>query len=232
MEGDSGGSADGCVGRVESEHATRDTVEDRLGADEHEDESLTELRAVAARDPTTNGILDPRLHLSKAEQRDLVQPLLGGCCAIGGSLDCHVEAPADHNIEVVRMLERLGSNGAGRRAVLRAIAEKQGVTDEDEIEREKLAKEKADAAPMDDAEKKPLEAMAKALSEAESVFPDKQDLFDWLQKVADTLKAQPGNKSIDLLLQSLQKFLACEASDENDFIKKMKEYEANRKSGS
>ena len=77
VEGDRGGSADGCVGRVENEHATRDTVEDRLGAEEHEGESLTELRDMAARDPTTNGILDPRLHLSKAEQRDLVQPLLG-----------------------------------------------------------------------------------------------------------------------------------------------------------
>ena len=57
-----------------------DTVEDRLSGDKSGGASLAELRDGAARDPVTNAILDASLHLSKAEQRALVQPVLGGPC--------------------------------------------------------------------------------------------------------------------------------------------------------
>ena len=43
-------------------------------------------------------------------------------------------AAEDHNEQVARLINALGESGAGRRAILRAIATCQGISDEDEIE--------------------------------------------------------------------------------------------------
>ena len=43
-------------------------------------------------------------------------------------------AADDHNEQVARLINGLGESGAGRRAILRAIAIRQGIEDEDEIE--------------------------------------------------------------------------------------------------
>ena len=40
-----------------------------------------------------------------------------------------------YNLQVSRILETLGGSGAGRRAIITAIAEKQGISDSDELER-------------------------------------------------------------------------------------------------
>ena len=43
-------------------------------------------------------------------------------------------AAEEHNEQVARIINTLGESGAGRRAVLRAIAQRQGIDDDDEIE--------------------------------------------------------------------------------------------------
>ena len=43
-------------------------------------------------------------------------------------------AAEDHNEQVARLINALGESGAGRRAILWAIATRQGIEDEDEIE--------------------------------------------------------------------------------------------------
>ena len=44
------------------------------------------------------------------------------------------EAAEEHNDQVARIINMLGESGAGRRAVLRAIAQRQGIDDDDEID--------------------------------------------------------------------------------------------------
>ena len=44
------------------------------------------------------------------------------------------KAAEDHNEQVARLINALGESGARRRAILRAIATRQGINDEDEIE--------------------------------------------------------------------------------------------------
>ena len=57
----------------------------------------------------------------------------GNCCAFGHAED--VDAGLQqHNENVVKLIEALGQSGAGRRAILKAIAERQGVTDEAQLE--------------------------------------------------------------------------------------------------
>ena len=40
-----------------------------------------------------------------------------------------------HNEQVMRVMDLLGQTGAGRRAVLKAIASKQGITEDDDLEK-------------------------------------------------------------------------------------------------
>ena len=40
----------------------------------------------------------------------------------------------EHNEQVAKLISALGDNSAGRRAVLRAVAKRQGFDDEDEVE--------------------------------------------------------------------------------------------------
>ena len=44
------------------------------------------------------------------------------------------DAVADNNVQIARILSILGGSGEGRRAIIRAVAERQGITDEDIIE--------------------------------------------------------------------------------------------------
>ena len=39
-----------------------------------------------------------------------------------------------HNLEVAKLIETLGKCGSGRRAIVKAIAERQGIIDEDQLE--------------------------------------------------------------------------------------------------
>ena len=55
----------------------------------------------------------------------------GGCCAFG---EAHYP-DHDHNVEIARMIDMLGSNSAGRKAVVDAIAKQQGINDQDEVAR-------------------------------------------------------------------------------------------------
>ena len=137
VEGDSGGTADGFGGRVENEHATRDTVVERLSGGEHGDgeqtATLEQQREEAVRCPVS-GMLPPHLWRDKEEQRVLVQSVLGGPCSVPDSAVDRI-AEHDHNAEIAKLIDKLGAFGAGRRAILKAIAEQQGVNDEDELER-------------------------------------------------------------------------------------------------
>ena len=45
-----------------------------------------------------------------------------------------MEAAEEHNAQVARLISALGEHGAGRRAVLAAVASKQGIDDRDDIE--------------------------------------------------------------------------------------------------
>ena len=58
------------------------------------------------------------------------------CCAIGSpdTPSGAGTAAEDHNEQVAKPINALGESGAGRRAILRAIATRQGIDDEDEIE--------------------------------------------------------------------------------------------------
>jgi hypothetical protein len=66
-----------------------------------------------------------------------------GCCTIGigsgthveGELDDADEATREHNRQVIKLIDVLGQTGAGKRAVVRAIAVKQGIDSEDELEK-------------------------------------------------------------------------------------------------
>ena len=64
-----------------------------------------------------------------------------GCCAIGGAdfsevefNDAEAEAES-HNRQVARLIDMLGQTGTGKRAVVKTIAAKQGIDDEDELEK-------------------------------------------------------------------------------------------------
>ena len=61
--------------------------------------------------------------------------LATGCCWSFGDGDAPSESVDAHNDQVMRMIDTLGKFGAGRRAVLKALAERAGVVDEDELER-------------------------------------------------------------------------------------------------
>ena len=55
------------------------------------------------------------------------------CWGFGpGGIESEAE---DHNSEVAKIIDVLGSSGVGRRAVLKAVAGTQGITSEDELER-------------------------------------------------------------------------------------------------
>ena len=70
------------------------------------------------------------------------------CCSCGGRKDSGDDPRSDplgrlsdlslddelHNVQVMRLIIALGSNGAGRRAILQAVAKQQGVTGEDDPE--------------------------------------------------------------------------------------------------
>ena len=47
----------------------------------------------------------------------------------------HVEDVSHVNAQVARLINVLGETGAGRRAVLKAVAMQQGINDEDELEK-------------------------------------------------------------------------------------------------
>ena len=80
----------------------------------------------------------------EAEKRDRERAQsTSGCCAIGNGIDGGVEgglddgaiATEEHNRQVIKLIDALGQTGAGKRAVVRAIAAKQGINDEDELEK-------------------------------------------------------------------------------------------------
>ena len=54
------------------------------------------------------------------------------CCAFGG---WSPEENDEHNAQVARLMGALGENGAGRRAILKAVAGHRGITDEDDLKR-------------------------------------------------------------------------------------------------
>ena len=57
------------------------------------------------------------------------------CVSFATSLDsADAEAAEEHNAQVARLISALGENGAGRRAVLTAVASRQGIEDGDDIE--------------------------------------------------------------------------------------------------
>ena len=67
------------------------------------------------------------------------------CCAFGGRRECGDDPGSDplgcssdldesHNSQVMRLITVLGNNGAGRRAILQAVAKQQGITGEDDLE--------------------------------------------------------------------------------------------------
>ena len=56
-----------------------------------------------------------------------------GCCAVGPSGD-EPELSASHNEQIARLISALGGSNAGRRAILQAVAERQGIDDPDVIE--------------------------------------------------------------------------------------------------
>jgi hypothetical protein len=59
----------------------------------------------------------------------------GNCWAFGDDDDGEdVRAASRHNDQVIRMIDTLGSFSAGRRAVIKALAERQGIEDESQLE--------------------------------------------------------------------------------------------------
>ena len=54
-----------------------------------------------------------------------------GCCAFGSEISSGEDT---HNDQVLRIVDLLGRSGDGRRAILRALAERQGITAEDDLE--------------------------------------------------------------------------------------------------
>ena len=78
----------------------------------------------------------PAEHLQH-QQGGLAQSKLApaerGCCSIGNS-DEEQETSDDHNRQVIKLIEMLGQTGDGRRAVVKALAAKQGIEGDDELE--------------------------------------------------------------------------------------------------
>ena len=96
------------------------------------DVSTVDEAAVGATSLGVAGWSDPRTVVRDYDSIDDEREARG-CCAFG---DLHeVDDVGEHNSQVTRLLEVLGGFGAGRRAVLKAIAEQQGITDPDEVER-------------------------------------------------------------------------------------------------
>jgi hypothetical protein len=58
----------------------------------------------------------------------------GQCWAFGNADDRGDEVDR-HNEKIIQLIDTLGKFGAGKRAILKAVAEKQGIVDEDELER-------------------------------------------------------------------------------------------------
>ena len=56
----------------------------------------------------------------------------GGCCEFASHQDGHLE---DQNAQVARLIVALGENDGGKMAILRAIAERQGVTEESALQK-------------------------------------------------------------------------------------------------
>jgi hypothetical protein len=95
------------------------------------------------------GWSDPNLRLRsyeaiEREKADREQrETMSGCCAIrsgDGAYDGGVESDAEkaaeeHNCQVIKLIDMLGRTGMGKRAVVKAIATKQGISDEDELEK-------------------------------------------------------------------------------------------------
>ena len=59
------------------------------------------------------------------------KPAPSCCVAFGG--DAFVEQ-ADDNLQVVRLIAAMGTGDSGRRAILKAVAMKQGIVEENAIE--------------------------------------------------------------------------------------------------
>ena len=57
----------------------------------------------------------------------------GSCYAFGKPDDASV-SDGDNNVQIARLIVALGETGEGRRGILRAVAGKQGIVDDDEIE--------------------------------------------------------------------------------------------------
>ena len=56
-----------------------------------------------------------------------------GCCAVESG-NAEPEMTADHNEQVARLISALGGSNAGRRAILQAVAERQGIEDPEVVE--------------------------------------------------------------------------------------------------
>ena len=56
------------------------------------------------------------------------------CWAFGASDDMFDDGAAKHNLQVLHMIEALGKHGSGKRAVVKALAARQGIVDEDQLE--------------------------------------------------------------------------------------------------
>ena len=56
-----------------------------------------------------------------------------GCCSFE-PVDTESEMSAENNVQIARLISALGGSNAGRRAILQAVAERQGIDDPDVIE--------------------------------------------------------------------------------------------------
>ena len=56
-----------------------------------------------------------------------------GCCSFEPS-DIEPETSADNNVQIAQLISALGGSNAGRRAILQAVAERQGIENPDVIE--------------------------------------------------------------------------------------------------
>ena len=94
-------------------------------------------------DPNLN-ILDYGQIEAEKSRREVSEAMAAsGCYAFGGPHSASSvvgdmdpkDAATAHNLQIAKIIDLLGKTGAGRRAILKAVAEKQGVTDEMELER-------------------------------------------------------------------------------------------------
>ena len=81
--------------------------------------------------------IDSERRAAEEYQRDRESRKTAACWAFGTPDTAHSgtdEQSSAHNGQVASLINALGERGAGRRAILRAVATRQGIDDEDDIE--------------------------------------------------------------------------------------------------